>query len=107
MASGDCASCGSLLIDSECKPCAGLLSLLLHHPPEPCRLCTPPAGEKATTILPALGRMEGERGELDAAIWDCHRCGAVRKMPLAIRVTDAGASSNGDVSATAVAEIEF
>ena len=85
MATGNCATCGEPLVASECRPCAALLPLLLRHPPAPCRLCRPTAGEAEVSILPALGSMEVHAVTIDAAVWDCHRCGAVRKMPLGAR----------------------
>ena len=84
MVTGNCAACGEPLVASECRPCAALLPLLLHHPPAPCTICRPVAGEAEVSILPALGSMDSG-GTMDAAVWDCHRCGAVRKMPLGAR----------------------
>jgi hypothetical protein len=51
--------------------------------PRPCSMCRSESRDRVKVLIrPRLGRIELSSGEIDAAVFACTLCGAVRKEPL-------------------------
>lgn len=55
--------------------------------PRPCSMCRSETHDRVKVLIrPQLGRIELSSSEIDAAVFTCTLCGAIRKEPLQRRM---------------------